>query len=129
MICRIIRDNQGHNPAYDESGDAAIVTLPDGTHPTRDLPEFLTWPVGTLIEHRHAGVLCCYGVANAPPIAEPADDEAKAYFDADMATRPERIERLRELWQSTSRATEFGKHLHNLAIAYGLTDDDDDGDS
>jgi hypothetical protein len=124
MICRIIRANEGHNPAYVEGGDAAIVTLPDGSHPTREMPEFLTWPVGTLIEHRHAGILCCYGYANAPPIAEPADEEAQAYFASNMAGRADRIEVLRKMWEESSPRTPRGKHLRELAIAYGLTTED-----
>lgn len=124
MICRIIRENEGHNPAYVEGGGAAIVTLPDGSQPTRDMPEFMSWPVGTLIEDPHAGILCCYGFANDPPIAEPADDEARAYFAANMRGRADRIELLRKLWEETDRNTAQGRHYHELAISYGLTTED-----
>ncbi len=123
MICRIIREVAGQNPAYDNNPSPAKVTLPDGSVPTLDMPEIIVWPVGTLIEHPQAGILCCYGVANSPPVAQAVDDEAKAFAAADMADRPARIEELNRQYMAADPDTALGRHLKRMAIAYGLVDD------
>lgn len=123
MICRTIRPVDGVNPAYDTNPNPAKVTLPDGTVPTLDMPEFLPWPLGTVIEHPQAGILCCYGYENRPPVAEPVDDEAKAFAAADMAERPERLEQLKRQYDECDPATPLGKHLARLAKQYGLIEE------
>jgi hypothetical protein len=124
MKVRSIRHIDGVNPAYDTNPNPAIVTLPDGTSPTREMPELLPWPIGTVIEHPHAGVLCCYGYANSPPVAEPLDEEAKAFAAADMAERPERIEELHRQYKAADPDTPLGRYLRMLAISYGLIEED-----
>lgn len=123
MICRIIREIDGHNPAYDKNPNPAKVTLPDGSVPSLEMPEFVTWPVGTVIEHPQAGILCCYGVKNSPPVAQPVDEEAKAFAAADMADRPARIEELNRQYRESDPDTSLGRHLKRMAIAYGLAED------
>jgi hypothetical protein len=63
---------------------------------------------------------CVYGTHNAPPIAEPADDECRRMVAMMMERREPAIQGIRELSQDISPASKAGRFVHNLAKAYGV---------
>ena len=112
MMCRLLADTPGRNPAWQQPGTP-------GYDPS--VPKRITLPAGTILDgpgaHRH----CVIGHKNTPPIAEPADAECQAMVDKFNATLPGKILDLKQTLQGKPFDDEESREdLIQTAIAYGV---------
>jgi hypothetical protein len=120
MIARLIRQVQGVNPAAKIDDNPATVVLPDGTYPDASMPPLMEFPVGTTLEHPLAWMHCVYGTHNAPPVAEPADDECRRIVAKHLQKRESDIMAIREKSLELDGRGQAGKFMQNLARSYGV---------
>jgi len=85
-------------------------------------------PVGHLMDDPHCWIHCVPGYMNAPPIAEPVDDECRARVARWMETRSAKLDGLRAMVRNKDNATPAqAKQLEKLAEAYDIeTEGSDD---
>jgi len=122
MICKLIRPVEGVNPAAEIDSDPAIVTLPDGSRPTADMPPLMPFPIGTTLEHPMAWHHCVYGVGNSPPVAIPVDDECRRVVKERLQRRETDILAIRETALELDGRGPAGRYATQLAHDYGVAD-------
>lgn len=116
MKVRLLRDTDGPNPMFNakEYSKARAERRKYPYHHSIIIPK------GTEIDHPDAHIHCRPGVNNAPPLAEPVDDEAKAEHAAYLLTVPGRLLELKALAEAVDPNTAYGKDAIACAKAYGL---------
>lgn len=120
MICKLIRPALGANPAAGFDGRPAIVTFPDGSRPTAEMPPIMTFPAGTTLEHIDCWQHCVYGDHNVPPIAVPVDEECKRIVRTRLERRETDIQAIRETALELGGSGPAGKFMQGLAKSYGV---------
>lgn len=133
MRCKLIKAAPAAPSAYagaeyDETTDRYV--LPDGTVAAEydETTGRYVRPAGTVIDHPDAWKHCVPGYANAPAIAEPADDEAVEAAKAHMESRNKSIDLIRRMKQEMPKkprgrqAKAAKKHVDQMAEAYGVND-------
>lgn len=116
MRVRLLRETTGPNPKFDAE-EKLRVEQAGGTYPHHHT---ITLIPGTEIEHPQAFRLCQTGYMNAPAIAEPIDDEAKARHAQYLKQRPQRLAKLRLHIRNPPKDKKTQAHLKTLAEAYDL---------
>lgn len=120
MIAKTIRPCECVNPAHGIDDQPAKVTLPDGTHPTREMPPIFPLPIGSLLEHPRCWELCVSGTHNAAPVAAPADDECRRAVRDHNEKREGVILEIREAALELDGRGRAGRFMTDLAKSYGV---------
>lgn len=124
MKVRLLVDVLVENPDY-HPPDPAVDKAAYKRY-LRTVPHAIKKAKGEIIDHPEADQLCQTGYGNAPPRAEPADDEARLAHAEYLMQRDQRVDRLRELARDADPEDEYGAHLIEMAKRYGVWEGPED---
>lgn len=127
MKATLITVQQVRNPLWNET-EAAQARLTNQKYPHSDLIEV---GPGYVLDDPDCWIHCCPGELNAPPIAEPADDECREAVRYWMEQkRPVAIQQIRVALANIEhiRNPDDKKRLLAMGRAYGLIGADATGD-
>lgn len=119
MRCRTLVPVKIRNPLWNES--AAAAARQSGAAYVE--PSTLDVDAGYELSGPDCWIHCCPGDLNAPPIAEPLDDECREAVRVWMQDRrPRALEEIKNALQSLHaiKDPEHRKRLQAMGVAYGL---------